>query len=58
MKVWLTGGVTGRVQKAQAGMNGERGGGGSQGHRVVGGRDDGLEPKEGVGPGGGVKRLA
>ena len=24
-KVWLTGGVTGRVQKAQAGMNGERG---------------------------------
>ena len=24
-KVWLTGGVTGRVQKAQAGLNGERG---------------------------------
>ena len=26
--------------------------GGRRGHRVVGGRDDGLEPKGGVGPGG------
>ena len=24
------------------------------GHKVVGGRDDGLEPKGGLGPGGGV----
>ena len=38
---------SGWVQKARAGMEGE-GGGGSRGHRVVGGRDDGLEPK-GVG---------
>ena len=27
---------------------GGKGGGGSQGHRVVGGREDGLEPKGGV----------
>ena len=48
MEVWLTGSVTGRVQKAWAGM---KGGGGSLGHRVVGGRDDGLEPKGGGGGG-------
>ena len=29
-----------------------KGGGGSRGRRVVGGRDDELEPKGGVGPGG------
>ena len=29
-----------------------KGGGGRKGHRVVGGRDDGLEPKGRVGPGG------
>ena len=34
MEVWLTGSVTGRVQKARAEM---KGGGGSQGHKVVGG---------------------
>ena len=44
MEVWLTGSVTGRVQKARAGM---KGGGGRRGHRVVGGRDDGLEPRGG-----------
>ena len=54
MDVWLTGSVTGRVQKARAEMKGGKGGGGNQGHRVVGVRDDGLEPKGGVGPGGGV----
>ena len=32
---------------------GGKGGGASRGHRVVGGRDDGLELKGGVGPGGG-----
>ena len=47
MEVWLTKSVTGKVQKARAGMKGGEGGGGSQGHRVVGGRDDGLELKEG-----------
>ena len=31
---------------------GGKGGGGSRGHRVVGGKDDGLELKGGVGPGG------
>ena len=46
MEVWLTGSVTGRVQKARAEMKGE-GRGGSRGHMVVGGRDDGLEPKRG-----------
>ena len=49
MEVWLTGSVTGRVQKAQAGM---KRGGGTRGNRVVGGRDDGLEPKGGGGGGG------
>ena len=49
-KVWLTGSVTGTVQKSRAGMKGGRG---EEGHRVVGGRDDGLEPKGGGGGGGG-----
>ena len=44
MEVWLTDSVTGRVQKAQAGM---KGGGGRTGNRVVGWRDDGLEPNGG-----------
>ena len=51
MEVWLTKSVAGRVQKAHAGM---KGGGGIRGHRVVGGRDDGLEPKGGGGVGPGV----
>ena len=37
--------------KGPEGPGRDEGGGGSRGHRVVGGRDDGLEPK-GVGPGG------
>ena len=51
MEVWLTGSVTGSVQKARAEM---KGGGGRRGHRVVGGRDAGLVPKGGGGGGGGV----
>ena len=49
--MWLTGSVTGRVQKARAGMKGGRGEEGVGGHRVVGWRDDGLEPKGGGGLG-------
>ena len=55
-KVWLSGSVTGRVQKARAGMKGE-GGGGSLVHRVIGGRDDGLERKVGGGGGGAGGRV-
>ena len=53
-KVWVTGSVTGRVQKARAGMKGGRGAEGVGGilSMVVRGRDDGLELKGWVKPGG------
>ena len=57
MEVWLTGSVTGRVQKARAEM---KGGGGRREDRVVGGGGGGggggrwirTESGVGVGPGG------
>ena len=44
--------------KGPEGLGRNEGGRRESGHRVEGGRDDGLEPKGGVGPGGGVYRLA